>query len=406
MKYIIIIGDGMGDLPVPALDNHTPLEAAQTPYLDRIAKNGRTGLMQTVFPNLPVGSIVANMGILGFDPYEYFPHGRASFEALAKNITLHDNDLAFRCNLISLDGERIRDFTAGLIPDQHAQQMLTSFRIEHDSYEVEIYPGMSYRNLLIVRNANINAEEIVCFEPHMNIGQEIHDILPHGRSVPARQLVPFLRRIVLSSIPQFKELNAKYHTRADMIWLWSPSAPPAMPSLNELYGISGGIVCGMDFLKGIGCAARLKFEHIPGTNAYIDTNYAGKLDCARRFLHDVDLVYVHINAPDEEAHQRNVAGKVKSIELLDSKIIGPLYEYCEAQWPDDYRMMILPDHYTLLSDGTHTTHLVPVTIYGKGIIPDTSQRHTEREAARDKRDRYGRSYRFMRHFLHDTAIGA
>ncbi len=394
----------MGDRPIPELDHRTPLEAAKTPNMDRIARMGRVGLMQTIFPNLPIGSIVANMGIMGFDPYEYYPHGRASFEALAKGILLEPDDLAFRCNLISLDGSKIKDFTAGMISDGDAQTMLTHLKFDKDSFEIEIYPGMSYRNLLIIRNAGIPADEIVCFEPHMNIGEEIYDILPHGRSSRARKFIPVLRKIMLDSIEQFKMLNKRFHTKADMIWLWSPSAPPNLPDIFELYGVTGAVVCGMDFLKGIGLSAGLRIEHIPGTNAYIDTNYKGKLETAKKFLQEEDFVYVHINAPDEESHQRSVKGKIKSIELIDQEIVGPLLEFCEQNWPGEYRIMVLPDHYTLLSDGTHTADRVPVAIAGKGIRPNGATRLTERDAIEKSTDYYGRSYQFMEKFLHQETF--
>ena len=405
MKYLIILGDGMGDLPIAELGNRTPLETARTPNLDRIVSQGRVGLMQTIFPNLPIGSIVANMGILGFNPYEYYPHGRASFEALAKGIVLKPDDIAFRCNLISLNGKCIRDFTAGNINDEDARNVLARLKIAKDSFEIEVHPGMSYRNLLIIRDAGFPAYEIVCFEPHMNIGEEIHDILPHGRSNRARKFVPLLREILLDSIKQFKDINRTFQTKADMIWLWSPSAPPEMPNLQETYGITGAIVCGMDFLKGIGVDCGMQIEHIPGANAYIDTNYAGKLAAAKKFLQSVDLVYVHINAPDEEGHKRDPQGKVRSIELIDRNIIGPLYEFCETNYPESYRMMILPDHYTLLSDGTHTDHLVPVALYGAGVHPDSSHRLTENEAAEEERDPHGRSFSFMKTFLQQGSFG-
>ncbi len=405
MKYIIIIGDGMGDLPIPELGGKTPLEAAATPHIDRIANLGCVGLMQTVFNNLPIGSIVANMGILGFDPYEYYPHGRASFEALAQNVTINENDLAFRCNLISLDGDRVQDFTAGMIPDDQGRALLERLEIDQNTLKIEIYPGMSYRNLLIVRNAGVSAEEITCFEPHMNIGETIHDILPHGRSVESRRLVPILRQVMADSRTQFCELNKTLKTKADMLWLWSPSSPPNMPDMLDFRGVSGGIVCGMDFLKGVGEACGMRFEHIPGANAYIDTNYEGKLDSAKRFLQDLDFVYVHINAPDEEAHQRDVQGKIKSIELIDEKIVGPLLEYCDENWSENYRLMILPDHYTLLSDGRHTAHDVPAAIFGKGVVKDGAMRLNETEAAASQ-NHFGRSYQFFPKFLHDETIGA
>lgn len=403
MKYLVIVGDGMGDLPIPELNNLTPLEKAKTPNLDKISQKGSVGLMKTIFPNLPVGSIVGNMGIMGFNPYEFYPHGRASFEALAQGITLNEGDIAFRCNLISLEGEKIRDFTAESIDDGDALSMLTHLKIQQNEFEIEIYPGMSYRNLLIVRNAGIEADEVTCFEPHMNIGEEIHDILPHGRTKQSRQIIPILRNLLIDSISQFKELNKRYKTKADMIWLWSPSSHPVMPDIFDTYKITGGIVCGMDFLKGIGLAAGMRTIHIPGANAYINTNYKGKRETAINFFEKDDLVYVHVNGPDEEGHKKNPTGKVKAIELLDQEIIGPIYEHCNEKFGEEFRVMILPDHYTLCKDGKHTNHDIPVVIAGKGIATNKAQRLTEEQAEKSG-SHFGRSYNFMQKFLHQKEI--
>lgn len=399
MKRVIVVGDGMGDLPVEALGGRTPLEAASTPGFDRIARAGRVDRVQTVYRNLPIGSIVANLGILGYNPYETYPSGRASFEALGQGVQVEAGDLAFRCNLISLAGERIRDFTAGNIDDAAARTVLADLTLDFAGLEVELYPGMSYRNLLIVRGAAISAEEVVCYEPHTSIGEEIAPLLPQGRTRAARALLRPLRRALVDSIEQLAEINRKRGSQADMIWLWSPSSPPLLPDFRSRHGAGGAVVCAMDFLKGIGLAAGLETRHIPGANAYIDTNYRGKLNAALDYLERHDFLFVHVNAPDEEAHKRDVGGKVRSIELLDREIVSPLLDRLEERYPGSFRIALLPDHYTLVSDGTHGAQPVPVAWAGAGVHASGALRLTEREAARPPAEDLGRSFDFFSRYL-------
>lgn len=399
MKRVLIVGDGMGDLPVAELGNRTPLEAALTPGMDRIAREGRVGRLRTIFRNLPVGSIVANLGLLGYDPRDAYPSGRASFEALGQGIDLGPSDLVFRCNLISVQDERIVDFTAKNIGDDAARAALAELDLDFGGLAIELHAGMSYRNLLIVRGAGVAAEEIVCYEPHMSIGERLEPLLPQGRTRAARALVASLRSALLASLGQLARANLRLHTQADMIWLWSPSSAPELAAFEHRFGISGAVVCAMDFLKGIGLAAGMETSHIPGANAYIDTNYRGKLDRAVDYLERHDFVVVHVNAPDEEAHKRDCQGKVRAIELLDREIVSPLLVHLARRYPGRYRVMVVPDHFTLVSDGTHTADPVPVAWAGAGVPPDSAMRLTEAEASRPEADDLGRSFEFLPTFL-------
>jgi len=377
MKYVIIISDGAADFPVHSLGHKTPLEVANIPGMDFIAKNGKTGLMQTSFPELPVGSIVANMGVLGFNPLDLYPNGRASFEALAKGIKLGSKDVAFRCNLISLEGDRIKDFTAGMISEEDALNIVNNFKIKYKN--MELYFGQSYRNTLVLRNVNFFAHELQAFEPHEHIGMNIKEIFIRAKEPNAEDGVDMLNSFLMDSIEQIKELNKKFNTKADMFWLWSPSSTPKLPSFKKKFGLNGAVVSGMDFLQGIGIDAGMTAEHIPGTNGYITTNFKGKLEYAKKYLKNHDFVFIHLNAPDEEAHQRTPETKVKAIEKVDEEIIVPILDYLALNYPNDFRIAVLPDHYTLLKDGTHNNIHVPYAVYGKGIEKDKVDRFTEDE---------------------------
>jgi len=396
MKYIIVLADGMADFKVPELGNKTPMEYAYCPNMNYLARNGQVGRMKTIYENLPVGSIVANMAILGFNPYKYYPQGRASFEALAQGIQLNKNDMALRCNLISInEGLRITDFTSGNISDGHAKNIVSHLKINNHSFR--IFPGQSYRNLLILRDISIHPNELKFFEPHCNIGRSIHEILPKALSEKSKPLADELSDFMLDTISQIKELNKRFKTKADMIWFWSPSSMPNLPSFAEKFKINGSIVAAMDFLKGIGVSAQMDFEDIPDTNGYIDTNYENKLSYAKKMLLDNDLVYIHINAPDEEGHNRNPHLKAKSIEYIDNRILGPLMIHLREQYQDDFRIAVLPDHYTAVKDGQHYGIDVPFLLYGKDILPDQIVDFSEESAERS--DFKLISYNFMEYFL-------
>lgn len=393
MKYVILIGDGMADLPLQELGGKTPLEAAETKNLDYITKHGKTGLMQTMFPGLPIGSIVANMGILGYNPKLYYPNGRASFEAIAQDIFLGDNDIVFRCNLISTGDGKIKDFTAGLIRDEDALEIVDNLNFEEK--DIEVYAGQSYRNILVLRNSKFKASDIMAFEPHMNIGRNFKELMLEGKIKDAKEGAKLLNKLVLQSIERIKEINKKVKSKADMIWLWSPSSAPKLPKFKDMFGIKGAIVAGLDFMRGIGISGGLETKEIKGATGYLDTNLKEKLKYAKNFLRSNDLVYVHVNAPDEEAHQHNIKNKILAIERIDKEVIGPLIEFLESEFKDNYRIAVLPDHYTLISNGKHTDNYVPYVVYGKGVPKDKVVEFNEKSI----KGNVIKSYEFMKLFL-------
>jgi len=393
-KHVIIVIDGAADLKIPELGNKTPLQAAHIPTIDRLTKEGTTGLMKTSYSDLPIGSIVANMGILGYPPTRYYPFGRASFEAMAQNLFLDDGDLVFRCNLISVDDdERISDFTANFIDDSEALAILNS--LEGAGDDIELYAGQSYRNLLIVRNAGCLPNEITASEPHTNIGTRFPNILLKALTPAAEPIVDTLNGLMLSSLEQIRTFNQENRTAADMIWLWSPSGKPHMPSFEQRYGLRGAVVAGLDFMRGIGMAVGMMTCEIKGATGYLDTNLAQKLRYVKNFLQYNDLVFLHINAPDEESHAGHVEGKIRAIERAENEIVEPLMKFLQEHYPDNFRIAILPDHYTQLSDGQHTDAPVPYCIYGKDIEPDTARNYCEEEIESCCRGKIN-SYDFMR----------
>jgi 2,3-bisphosphoglycerate-independent phosphoglycerate mutase len=382
MKIVVVIGDGMADFPIPELDGLTPLEYAYAPHVHLLARRGVTGLVRTCYPGLPVESAVANLGILGFDPRAAYPGGRASFEALARGISLKDGDLALRCNLISIDGQRrIADFTSGTISDGEALRIIGG--LSTDGTRFELYSGQSYRNILIVRNSPARARDLVAAPPHQHLGERLDDLLVQGTTPAARQLALELNSFLVGTIDQLRELNRQFHTRADMCWVWSPSERPGLASFEVATGLSGAVVCGIDTIRGIGIAARMFCEQIPGATGYSDSNLSAKCDYALRYLENHDFVYIHINAPDEESHQHSVEGKVSSLERMDREVVGPLVDRLRSGHRDGYRIAVMPDHYTLLSSGKHKPFLVPVVACGAGLAADGVRAFSEREIRRN-----------------------
>lgn len=398
-KYVIVIIDGAADLPVPELVNKTPLEYAAISNIDSITREGQAGLMRTMYPGLPLGSIVANLGILGYNPLRYYPNGRASFEALAQDIYLAENEIAFRCNLVSVRDGILTDFTSGNISDEQAMVIVDN--IQYDDNYYKLYPGQSYRNLLIVSGVKCNPGELQCSEPHMHIGEKIGELLIKGEGNQGVEVAKRLNEFMMDSASQIRKLNDELKMSADMLFLWSPSSEPRLPSFHKKYGIDGAVISGLDFLRGIGIAARMEARKVPGANGYSDTDLKSKLKYSIDSLKYNDLVFIHVNAPDEESHNKDVEAKIRIIEKIDSNLIGPLKNQLDQQYGGNYRLAILPDHYTFVGDGKHGDQHVPYVIYGTGIKPDDVQFFSEKEA--DKKGSLIVSYEFMDFFLKDIS---
>lgn len=366
-KTVIVVVDGLGDDPVAELGAATPLERSFAPNIHYIGTRGEIGRIETTFQGFPIESMVCIMGLLGYDPASYYPHGRASFEAMAKGIPLADDDLVLRCNLVSVDPHTgvLTDFTAGLISDSNARKVISRIKLPFRNWE--LYPGQSYRNVLVIRGGADEVAHIKCYPPHMHIGHKIRETLPEPEDSRARPLVAQLGEFLLDSHNQIASMDLPQDSRANMLWVWSPSTKPVWPPFHSLRGLRAACVGGLDFLQGIAMAANIHFDIVPGATGYLDTNYRAKADFTIRYIEHYDLVLTHINAADEAAHQHDYRGKVEAIEEIDRQIIGPVLHHLHKNHEGRFRIAICGDHNTRCSDGKHTDDPVPYVLYGAGI---------------------------------------
>ncbi len=372
MKYIVLVGDGMADYPVPELGDLTLLQAANIPNMDFIAKHGKCGVARTVPDNMPVGSDVANLSILGYDPAKYYS-GRGPLEAASIGVSLGKNDIAFRCNLITEKDGMLADYSAGHISSEEARILIEAVDRQLGN-SCKFHAGVSYRHLLVTEKG----EEAQCTPPHDVVGQSVDDVLPRGKDSDI--LIDLIRasRPILES----HEVNLKRKKNgkapANLIWPWGQGKAPSMPLFRESYGISGSIISAVDLLKGIGKYAGLDIIDVPGATGYLDTNFTGKAAYALKSLEERDFVLVHVEAPDEAGHMGNIEAKIKAIEDFDEKVVGGILN--EVGGFGDYRIMVLPDHPTPVSVKTHTREPVPFAIYSSSESADYVDRFDESAA--------------------------
>ena len=374
MKLIVLLGDGMADLPLEVLGGRTPLQAAEKPNMERLARQGRSGLARTVPEGFAPGSDVANLSVLGYDPAECYT-GRAPLEAAAMNVHLGPDDIAFRCNFVTIDNGLMKDYSAGHISTEEGQELIEALAPLMPGQR--LYPGVSYRNLLVLQ-AGARAE---CTPPHDISGQPVEEHLPRGQDSELLVALMEAARPVLERHQVNRRRIAAGKRPANAIWLWGQGPAPAMPSFAEKYGLSGAMISAVDLLKGIGRYAGLKVIDVPGATGNIDTNYQGKVDAALEALKSRDFVYLHIEAPDEAGHEGEIDLKVRAIELFDEKVVGPVLQALEKSG-EDWRVLLMPDHATPISIKTHSSDPVPFTIAGSGIEPDEVERFDELAAQR------------------------
>ena len=353
-----------------------------------------------MFTGLPVGSIVANMGLLGYNPSRYYPNGRASFEAIAKKIKLNINDICFRCNIVSTDKNILTDFTSNNISDEKAKLIIESMKDKFP--EVEFYSGQSYRNLIIIRNANIDASEINCFEPHNNIGKKLKNIEPYSSNPKAKKIIDLLKKIQLESIDVINNLNLS-NCSARSLFPWSPSSKPNLPSFNKKFNKDGAIVSGLDFLHGFAKTMKLEHEKIQGANGYSNTNLKGKLISSIKNIENNDFIFIHINAPDEESHIHNLMGKVNILEKIDKSLLLPLIKFLDENYASNYRFAVMPDHYTYVESGLHDDKPVPYIIFGKDIIKDDIKYFSE-SLIEKKSNSLINGYEFLNFFFSEDVV--
>jgi len=364
-KYVIIVGDGMADYPVESLGGKTPLMVARTPNLDWIAQQGEIGLVRTIPNGFNPGSEIANLSIFGYNPIRYYT-GRGPLEAASLGIKLAVDDIAFRCNLVTLKfhGNKIvmEDFSAGHITNEEAKEVILDLNKALGTNEIQFYPGVSYRHLMVMKNGAAkfsNLDKLEITPPHDLIGKEISVLLSQMKE-PVLTLMRASQE-VLKNHPVNEAREAKGLPPANSIWLWGQGPSPKMITLKERFNMDGYVISAVHLIKGIGILAGLEVLEVPGITGYFDTNYDGKAQYALRGLKEKDFVYVHVEAPDEAGHMGDPRLKIEAIELFDEKIVGAILRGMKAF--KRYKVLVLPDHPTPLSVRTHTADPVPYVIY-------------------------------------------
>jgi 2,3-bisphosphoglycerate-independent phosphoglycerate mutase len=402
MKYLLIVGDGMADYPVPELGNRTPLQAANKPNMDMIAAKGCSGLLRTVPDGLMPGSGTAILSVLGYDPASFYT-GRGPFEAAGRNIKLGENDVAYRCNLVTEKDGVLIDYSAGHITNSESWELIEAIGQEMGKPgEVEFFEGLDYRHFLILRSY-LPQKLVACTPPHDAIGMSVSEILPKAESAETKKTADLLRELVLESkkVLVSHPVNVarrKAGKRAgNMIWPWGGGRKPVMPTYQQKYGVDAAVISAVDLVKGIGVYAGMKVVEVPGATGLYDTNYEGKADYALEALEEHDMVFVHVEAPDEAGHSKDYELKAKTIEDLDKRLIGRLMDSMK----DECVIAVLPDHPTPIKIGTHTREPVPFAIYSPNIEADDVERFDE-ESARNGGFGLIKGEEFMLRFLGKT----
>jgi 2,3-bisphosphoglycerate-independent phosphoglycerate mutase len=360
MKYAILLGDGMADQPLAALGQKTPLEYARTPNMDRISAEGTLGLVDTIPSGFTPGSDVANLAILGYDPHICYT-GRGPLEAANMGITLAPDEIAFRCNLVTLGDNRnpiMEDFTAGHITTKEATRFITDLDRGIGSERFRFHSGVGYRHLLVWKGREA---DLTTTPPHDIIGQAFEPHFPSGPGV--EELIHLIQqsREFLENHPINRERCSAGKRPATSIWPWGQGRAPRIQRITERFNLRGGMISAVDLLNGIGVYAGLDVISVPGATGYIDTNYVGKALTALTALAKLDLIFIHVEAPDEMGHEGNLEGKIKAIEDFDEKVVGTILR--EIPTFGDYRIAVLSDHPTPIFLRTHTADPSPIAVF-------------------------------------------
>ena len=398
MKYIVILCDGMADEPLEELDGRTPLEAARTVNMDRLAADSEIGMVRTVPEGMAPGSDTANLSVIGYDPRKYYS-GRSPLEALSIGAEMGENDVSFRCNLVTLSEEEDRyedrvilDHSSGEIPTEEAAALVEALRERLGREGYTFYVGTSYRHLLIQKDGKVTD----LTPPHDILTKRIGEYLPED---------PVLREMMVRSYEILKDhpVNVKRRAEgknpANSAWFWGAGTRPALPSFEEKTGVKGAMISAVDLLKGIAAGSGMHNIIVEGANGGLHTNYAGKARAAVKALTEdgYDFVYVHIEAPDEMGHQGSAEDKIKAIEYIDDQVIGPVADALRGAGVD-FRMLILPDHPTPVRVRTHTSDPVPYLLYDSTKAQEGCSVYSEK-TGRESGKMLEEGYRLIDHLL-------
>ena len=384
MKYLVLIPDGMADRPVAALGNRTPMEAAVKPCMDALAACSTVGLVSNVPDGMVPESDTANMAILSFDPKVY-SRGRSPLEAISMGLSMAPDETAYRCNVVTLSDEGeyedkiMLDHSADEITTAEADELIKALEAHFGNELRHFYTGVSYRHCILWKNGNDTYD---FSRPHDIIGRCIRDYLPSEENGGGE-----FRRLmkesyeVLNHHPVNEARRARGLKPANSAWLWSPGKKPRLPDFTDKWGISGTVISAVDLIKGIGLCAGMKSIDVEGATGNVHTNYDGKAQAAvEAFQNGADLVYVHVEGPDECGHRAEIDNKVRSIELIDRKILMPVYEYLRST-AEDFKILVLPDHPTPLEIRTHSKEPVPFFLYDSRRDAVGVETYTEATAA-------------------------
>jgi 2,3-bisphosphoglycerate-independent phosphoglycerate mutase len=399
MKYIVLLGDGMADYPLEALGGKTPLEYARTPHMDTMAAEGTIGCIDTIPPGFNPGSDVANLSVLGYDPEKYFT-GRGPLEAASMGVRMDPDDVAFRCNLVTLgfnDTIVMDSFNADHITSQEASEIMNDLNNEIGSETIHFYAGVSYRHLMVWKGGSV---VIKATPPHDIVGRNIESYLPHGAGSETIMEIMYRSQEILKDHPINRSRLSQGKKPANSIWLWGQGRAPDMDPMTKKYHLNGGMISAVDLLNGIGVYAGLDSIHVAGATGYTDTDYRGKAQKALEFLQDNDFIFVHVESIDEMGHEGNVEGKVKAIEDFDHKVVGTILDGIRKM--GDFRILVLSDHPTPIDVKTHVSDPSPFAVYSSRNMENLDRGTPFNEtAARDSGILVSPGYLLMNHFIVD-----
>ena len=391
-KYVIIVPDGAADEPLEQFGGKTPLEAAEMPNLDRISTEGRQGLVQTVPDGMEPGSDVAQMSLLGYDPTQFYS-GRAPIEAAARGIKLGLDDWVFRCNLVTVADGKMADHSAGHISTEEASSLIRELQAQVHDERLSFHTGVSYRHLLVFQGMDF---DVRTYPPHDHIGTPVEKLLPRGKGAD----------LLIELINQSQQLFADHDInkiRRDLgenpvssIWLWGQGKQARLENFHKRFGLKGVAITAVDLVRGLAKLVGFDLIDVPGATGFFDTNYEGKGTAAIEALSRYDLVFVHVEAPDEASHQGNAAMKKEALEKIDRHVIGPVLEYLEKQ--EEWRIMVLPDHPTPVRSGAHAGDPVPFAMAGTGMTGILHLDFGETNAAKSG-FRVDKGHELMEYFL-------
>jgi len=391
-KYAIIVPDGAADEPLEQLGKKTVLQIAQTPNMDKISTQGRQGLVRTVPAGFEPGSDIAQMSLLGYDPLTFYT-GRAPIEAVVRNIKLSANDWVFRCNLVTICDGKMEDHSAGHISTEEAGKLIKDLNDQLGDEKFRFYAGVSYRHLLVFEGVDFDVQT---YPPHDHIGSAIEKILPRGKG--AEMLIDLIARSqqLFANHDINKVKKDLGENQVSSIWLWGQGKKARMESFKKRFGIKGAAIAAVDLVKGLSMLIGFDLIDVPGATGFVDTNYQGKASAAIEALDKYDLVFIHIEAPDEASHNGSIEMKKKAIEQIDKYIVGPVLEALQGY--ESWRILVLPDHPTLILSRAHSPEPVPFAMAGADVSGILHTTFSEANAARSG-FRIDNGFELMEYFL-------